>query len=176
MSTLAISISKNRNGRARRPVPRHAKLAALAEDLVPAFHALRRARRSISLAEGETLTRLRTGRTFQDLGDVRFSDFVRERLLLHPRTARLHMTLHRMVREVPRFEGAFLSGGLDAGRILALKNVVTPGNSPYWIHLAAQLPLRELEKQVRRVRSETDPQEPESDRDGKGDRSQRNRR
>jgi hypothetical protein len=120
--------------------------------LVEAARAVRVAEASLSLAEGEILTALKLYNSFQGLGHVRFSDFARECLKIHPRTARRRVALHEFLREVPSLKNLFLSGQLGVSQILALKGVVNAENAAIWANAAERLSVRELRSLVKRAK------------------------
>jgi hypothetical protein len=135
----------------RRGIRRRRLLLPVAVRLIRALRAVHRAQAGLTLAQGDVLSRLKNGR-FQELGYVRFSDFVHEVLHLHPRTARRRMAVHRLVTQFPALRDPFLSGSLGTSQVLALRTVLLPENVVLWAGLAQRLPLEQLKEQVRRAR------------------------
>jgi len=121
------------------------------------LHAAREARtalRRLELAQGEALHGLRSEDRYRDLGHVRFADFCREALQLHPRTARRRIAVHDILREVPEAGFALRDGRVDASKLLALRPVLNPGNAPLWLGVAANVSVRSLAERVGEARAE----------------------
>ena len=115
------------------------------------LHAVREAQavsRRLEVAQGAALGGLRSGDRYRDLGHVRFADFCREALQLHPRTARRRVAVQDILDRVPAARPAYLDGRVDASKLLALRPVLTSENAPVWLALATQLSVRRLAARV----------------------------
>jgi len=77
-------------------------------------------------ALGRALEPIAAGKLYRKLGYATLEDYVRERLLMSPRTARQRMWLERKMRELPPLREALREGRVPLSKALEIAGFATP--------------------------------------------------
>ena len=121
---------------------------AVAGEALVVLRGLCRLHGRLARITGDHLGLLRRTRWHDRLAYDSFGDFVREVLQMAPRTATRRIALSRLLQESPRLEAAFETGRLSACQVLALSRIRGEPDLEYWITLAEDASVRELEKEI----------------------------
>jgi len=95
--------------------------------------------------------RLVLNRSWERLGFARLRDYATERLGLSARSIHDLAHVHGALTELPRIEGAFVSGQIPWTTVRLLARVATPADEREWLDRAREMPAAALAREVRRV-------------------------
>jgi hypothetical protein len=161
-ASVAASSAAAANGAAALPVG--AELLVVGLEAADAFELDRRLRHAVALEQrldaeiGSLLIEVAEQRLHRARGFSTLDAFVRERLGLSPRKARMLLRLERAARRCPALREAYRSAQLSWVRAHALVPIVlaAPRWAPHWIAWAQRITVRRLEADVDRALCEAD--------------------
>ena len=97
---------------------------------------------------GRALEPIRDSECYRDLGFESFDDYVRERLLIAPRTARQRMWLEQKLRDLPALRKALRTGQVTLSKALLIANDASSSDIDARIEDAASTTFQQLDREA----------------------------